>query len=95
MKLRFTRRALRNLDAVRAYIGHHDPQAADRVIARIAEAIDGLALHPQRGRPGRVAGTRELVVSGTPYFVPYRLVGDFVEVLAVIHGARRWPPRPD
>jgi plasmid stabilization system protein ParE len=45
------------------------------------------------GRPGRIAGTREFVVSETPYAVPYRVAGADVEILAVVHGARRWPDK--
>lgn len=91
MSLRFTRRALRHLDQVRGHIAPHDPAAANRVIARIRSSIEGLERHPLRGRVGRVAGTRELVVPGTPYVVPYRVAGDAIEVLAVLHGARAWP----
>jgi len=43
------------------------------------------------GRPGRIEGTRELVVSGTPYIAAYRIVGDTVRVLRVLHGAQQWP----
>jgi plasmid stabilization system protein ParE len=43
------------------------------------------------GRPGRVPGTRELVVAGTPYVVAYRVAASQIDVLAVIHAARRWP----
>ena len=91
MRLRFTRRSLRHLAEVRAYVGTNDPAAANRLIARLREAIDGLLIHPERGRPGRVPGTRELVVSGTAYIVPYRISGETVEILAIMHGARAWP----
>jgi toxin ParE1/3/4 len=50
-----------------------------------------LADNPHMGRPGRVPGTRELVVTRTPYIVPYRVRGDTLEILRVYHGARRWP----
>ena len=50
-----------------------------------------LATHPALGRPGRVPGTRELVVSGTPYLIPYRVHGKTVEILRVFHGARKSP----
>jgi toxin ParE1/3/4 len=63
------------------------------LVTRIVEAIETLCDHPHLGRPGRVAGTRELVIAETPYVVPYRVVDDGVEILAVIHGARRWPDR--
>ena len=45
------------------------------------------------GRAGRVRGTRELAIDGTPYIVAYRIKGNVVEVLRVIHGAQRWPRR--
>jgi toxin ParE1/3/4 len=49
--------------------------------------------HPEIGRPGRISGTRELVVRGTPFIVPYRTVGREIQVLRVYHGARKWPDR--
>jgi plasmid stabilization system protein ParE len=76
-------------------VARDDPAAADRFVTRIVEAIETLCDHPHLGRPGRVAGTRELVIADTPYIVPYRVVDDGVEILAVIHGARRWPDRLD
>ena len=45
------------------------------------------------GRPGRVADTRELIISGTPYIVPYRIKGEFVQIITVLHSAQRWPDR--
>jgi toxin ParE1/3/4 len=50
-----------------------------------------LAIHPEIGRPGRVRGTREFVIAGTPYLPAYRFAGDVVTVLRLLHGARRWP----
>jgi toxin ParE1/3/4 len=60
-------------------------------LASLVASIDALRDHPNLGKPGRLTGTRELVVGGTPYVVPYRVLGDDVEILAVFHGARRWP----
>ena len=42
-------------------------------------------------RPGRVPGTRELVIPRTPFVVPYRLKSDIIQILRVYHGAHRWP----
>lgn len=61
------------------------------VIQRIMALVDQLPLIPNLGRSGRVKGTRELVVSGTPFIVPYRIAADGIEVLRVYHAARRWP----
>jgi addiction module RelE/StbE family toxin len=91
VRLRFTRRALRHLGEVRAYVAVHNPAAANELVARIARAIDALLEHPERGRPGRVETTRELVVGGTPYIVAYRIRGETIDVLAILHGARAWP----
>jgi toxin ParE1/3/4 len=53
--------------------------------------VDALAEHPAMGRSGRVPGTRELIITGTPYLIPYRVKGKVVEILRVFHGSRRWP----
>jgi len=89
--LRYTRQALADLDEARAYIALDSPGAARRVAARIRNAIEELRRFPEIGRPGRVLGTRELVVSGTPFLVAYRVSGNAVSILAILHGARRWP----
>ena len=66
-------------------------RAAERTIARIISAIDRLPLHSEIGRPGRIAGTRELVIPGTPYLAPYRIREGEVQILSIFHGFRRWP----
>ena len=73
------------------YIAEDNPAAARRMVARLREAAGRLSRTPQQGRPGRVPGTRELVLAGTPYIVAYRTEGGQVQILAVIHGAQRWP----
>jgi toxin ParE1/3/4 len=87
----WTRPALRALEAIGDYIGAEDPAAAERTVRRIRERVDALGDHPHMGRPGRIADTRELVVPGTPFIVPYRVRDERVEVLSVFHGARKWP----
>jgi toxin ParE1/3/4 len=91
VRVRWTRTALQNLDDQAAYVAEHDPRAAARLVERIMTAVDHLADNPSMGRSGRVPGTRELVVAGTPYLVPYRVKGRRVEILRVLHAARRWP----
>lgn len=78
-------------DAIFDYIVEDSPDAAIRVDQEIENQIDLLAQSPELGRPGRVPGTRELVVTRTPYIVAYKLRNDTVEVLRVLHGARMWP----
>src|SRR6516162_168790 len=75
--------ALASLTAEADYIAGDNPDAADRFIETIFTAVDRLAKFPASGRPGRVLGTRELVVTNTPYIVPYRVRGNRVEVLLV------------
>ena len=50
-----------------------------------------LVMHPEIGRPGRVPGTRELVVPRTPFIIPYRVKDNAVQILRVYHAARKWP----
>lgn len=91
MKIEWTKSALANLQAIAEYLAQEDEQAARRMTDRIREAVSLLGRHPGLGRPGRVPGTRELVVTRTPYIVPYRVRNEVVEVLRVFHSARKWP----
>lgn len=93
MRVKWLRTALANLEAEAEYIANDNPAAAARLVAKINRAVRDLRHHPAMGRPGRVLGTRELVIPGTPYIVPYRVRNDVVEVLRVFHAARRWPER--
>jgi toxin ParE1/3/4 len=90
---KWLRRAERDLDEVEAYIAQDNPRAAVETVLTIIAAADQLDEFPALGRPGRVAGTRELVVEGLPYIVPYRMRGGVIEILRVYHAARRWPAR--
>lgn len=92
MRVRWLRTALRHLDDEARYIAVDDPVAARVVVERILAAVAEPSAHPSIGRPGRVAGTRELVVARTRYLVPYRIREDTVEILRVFHTSRRLPP---
>ncbi len=85
--------ALRNLDDEATYIAADNPKAAAMVVERVLTAVTILQEQPGIGRPGRVPGTRELVVPDTHYLVPYRVRGDVVEVLRVFRTSRRQPQR--
>ncbi len=91
MQLKWREEALANLDAEAEYIAQDNPAAAARIVVAIENAVENLKRFPALGRPGRVSGTRELVVSGTPYIIPYRVRGDTIELLLVFHASRRWP----
>ncbi|MDF1631399.1 type II toxin-antitoxin system RelE/ParE family toxin [Mycoplana sp. MJR14] len=89
-RIRWTLRALRRLDEIGAYIEKDNPDAAARVVARIVTAVDMLAEVPASGRPGRIKGTREIVLADIPYIIPYRVSRD-IEILTVMHAHQRWP----
>ncbi len=90
MKVAWTELALEDLEHAREYIAAQNPSAAEALVERIESAVSALCAHPNLGRKGRVEGTRELVIPGTPFIIPYRIVKNRVELLALIHGARRW-----
>jgi len=92
MRIFWTGPALFDLAALHAYILGRNERAADAVVDSIvARAERQLSRLPESGRPGWIANTRELVLSGTPYILPYRIVGDTIQILRVFHSARRWP----
>jgi toxin ParE1/3/4 len=86
-------RAIGHLAGLREYIAHDRPDAAARIGAILLTTVERLAEFPNLGRPGRVSGTREFVVPGTPYLVPYRVKGDRIEVIAIFDGRQQWPGR--
>jgi toxin ParE1/3/4 len=84
--------AIDDLISLRAYIAEDDPAVARRMVLRILYDVEQLLSdRPNMGRAGRVPGTRELVISGTPYVVPYRVRHYTIEIIRVFHGMRRWP----
>jgi plasmid stabilization system protein ParE len=96
MKIRWTAPTLRDLEAIGDYIERESSAAvAARIVTAILDRVDTLAQFPHSGRPGRVPDTRELVVANTPTVVPYRVRNAAAEILAVFHGARRWPEKFD
>ena len=85
MEITFTRPARRDLERIHAFIARDDPGRAYEVLADIRVAINRLAVYPGLGRPGKKAGTRELIVPYLPYKVPYRVRGERVHILRVLH----------
>jgi len=91
LKIKISVPASSDLDAIEAYIRRDNPDAAVKTVLRVLDAVEQLSEFPNIGRPGRVAGTKELVVGGTPYIAVYRVRENAVWVLRVLHGSRRWP----
>lgn len=88
MKLEWSVDARNDREAIFDYITADNPRAAIAVDERIQVQVETLREFPSIGRPGRVEGTRELVISRTPYIAAYALIDDAIRVL---HSARLWP----
>ena len=91
MKFRWVPLALADLEEAADYISKDDPEAARKMVRRIWEAAKLLAEHPDADRAGRVPGTHELVIGGTPFILPYRVKDNTVQILRVLHSSRKWP----
>ncbi|MBY3095197.1 type II toxin-antitoxin system RelE/ParE family toxin [Rhizobium laguerreae] len=91
MRLVWSAFALSDRDGIFTHIEADNPIAAITVDERIVAAAHRLQDFPESGRPGRIVGTRELVVSGTPYVAAYSVTKTTVRVLRVLHGAQQWP----
>jgi toxin ParE1/3/4 len=92
MNIIWSPEAIEDLISLRAYIAEESPAGARQIVLRILHDVERLLPdNPHMGRPGRVPGTRELVIPQTPYIVPYRVRGQTIQILRVYHSARRWP----
>lgn len=91
MAVEWHRLAITDLAEIVAYIAHDNLEAAYRVHDEVLRQTDMLAIYGEMGRAGRLSGTRELVIAGTPYVAAYRIEGGTVTVLRLLHGARQWP----
>ena len=93
MKLQWTKQANKQLVDAVDYVHLENPKAADRQEKIILKAAESLLKFPSMGREGRVQGTRELPVAETPYIVVYEIGERAIRLLALLHGAQRWPVR--
>ncbi len=94
MIINWSNEALADLSSLRDYISADSLTAAQKLAMKIITSVeDNLPENPHMGRPGRVNGTRELVIANTPYIVPYRVKAGVIQILRVYHGARRWPDK--
>jgi toxin ParE1/3/4 len=91
MIIKWLKRAVSDLQALHEYIALDNPIAANQVAQRIVKAVNILSEQPEIGRRGRVHNTRELIVSDTPYIIPYRVKNNTIEILRILHSAMQWP----
>jgi len=91
MQIRWQDDAINDLIQVRRLIAMDNPAAATKVANRIRSAVPELANQPGMGRPGRIPGTRESVLVDVPYIIAYRVEGNSVVILRVLHTSRKWP----
>ncbi|MDB9536067.1 type II toxin-antitoxin system RelE/ParE family toxin [Dolichospermum planctonicum CS-1226] len=91
MQVKWLRRALRNLEQARNYVFQDNPTAAQELIIKIQNAANQLQNYPFMGKNGRVEGTRELIISNSPYILIYRIKEESVEVLRILHTSKRYP----
>jgi toxin ParE1/3/4 len=80
-----------HLRAAYEYVARENAAAAETLVEQIFAVVERLEQYPRMGRAGRVEGTRELVIAGTAFVVIYQVAAERVEVLAVLHAARKWP----
>ena len=92
MIIRLSKRVRRRLSQIHSHIAADNERAADSVIERITHSIGYLEKFPEMGRPGAIGGTREHSVPGLSYVIVYRIEGDVVLILTVIHTRQQWPP---
>jgi plasmid stabilization system protein ParE len=91
LKIDWTDTAQSQLFPLDAWLFERSPAGADHIVDRIFEIVGSLDRFPMAGKPGRVTGTRELVVPSTSYIVAYRIHKETIQILAIMHGAQRWP----
>lgn len=91
MNIRWLKTAINTRFAQLDYIALDSPSAAERLNEEIERQIARLPEHPYMGREGRVSGTRELVVTRTPFIAVYRITATHIEILRILHGAQQWP----
>ncbi|MDK2407957.1 type II toxin-antitoxin system mRNA interferase toxin, RelE/StbE family [Aphanizomenon sp. PH219] len=91
MRVKWLRQALRNLKQAHNYVFPENPTAAQELILKIQNAANQLENYPFMGKSGRVDGTRELIISNSPYMIIYRVKEETVEILRILHTSKRYP----
>ncbi|MBI3208758.1 MAG: type II toxin-antitoxin system RelE/ParE family toxin [Candidatus Solibacter usitatus] len=91
MRIRWAYAAASDLAAIRDYLREQRPSLMQSTIRKLYDTTRSLKKFPNRGRIGRLAGTRELVLSPMPYIVVYSVEHEVVHILRLIHASEDWP----
>ena len=91
LELEWLESARADLLGIVNYISDDNPDAAQRVKDDIEAKAEKLPYFPKMGRPGRIEGTRELVIWAN-YIIVYQENAFFIQILRVLHAAQLWPP---
>ena len=91
MRIKWLKRAIQSIDAAIAHIALEDEETAREISDYIHARVESLQEQPHQGRPGRIFGTRELVMDKYPFIVPYRVKGEETQILRIFHTSRKPP----
>jgi addiction module RelE/StbE family toxin len=91
MRIRWSPEAAVDFAGIVEYIRTQSPATAERIARSIYDSVTSLDTFPERGRPGKIGGTRELVLTPLPFVVVYRVRQELVEIVRIVHGSQRWP----
>ena len=91
MKIKWLRKSINNLEKIAQYIQQDNPSASLQIVAKIQTSVNQLSEFPFMGRKGRIEGTRELIISNSPYIVIYRVQSNRVEILRILHSSQKFP----
>lgn len=93
MQVKWLSQAISDLDSHIEYIANRKPSAAIEKLEIIEGAISNLANSPEAGQRGRVSGTFELAIDGTPFIIVYKIhkKNNFLQILRILHSSQMWP----
>lgn len=89
MRVRFLKRAVQDLLNIETYTREHSPRGASRIGARLKKRAEDLAQFPEQGTESEKAGIRQVYVAQTPYILIYRIKGDEVQIITILHTSNR------
>lgn len=91
LNIKWLEKALLEFDDALDFLAEKNQSSAENLAKIVTDAVNALEDQPHLGRPGRVKGTRELVINGYPYLIPFRVINNEVQILRVFHTKRKPP----